>query len=62
MLQAWCDGGDEGIAAALGADPEALVKEVRAALPEARARAYALVDAFLKRVAGCAHDGGVSGA
>ncbi|MFI9030519.1 type 1 glutamine amidotransferase [Streptomyces sp. NPDC053560] len=52
VLQAWFDGDDEGIADEVGVDPEALVKEVRAALPEARERAYALVDAFLARVAG----------
>ncbi|POX39553.1 aminotransferase [Streptomyces sp. Ru73] len=51
VLRAWFDGDDTGIAAALGADPDTLVKEVRAALPEARERAYALVDAFLDRVA-----------
>ncbi|WP_245654237.1 type 1 glutamine amidotransferase [Streptomyces violens] len=51
VLRAWFDGDDTGVAESLGADPDALVKEVRAALPEARERAYALVDAFLERVA-----------
>ncbi|MFC6061982.1 hypothetical protein [Streptomyces ochraceiscleroticus] len=51
VLRAWFDGDDTGVAESLGADPDALVKEVRAALPEARERAYALVDAFLGRVA-----------
>lgn len=51
-LQAWFDHEGEEIAARLGLDAARLVRDLRADHGPARARAHALVDAFLERVAG----------
>jgi GMP synthase-like glutamine amidotransferase len=50
VVRRWCATGHPDLAAA-GTDPEAFVAESVRREPEARARAYAIVDAFLARVA-----------
>lgn len=50
-LRAWFDNGGLPLAEEAGADPDALLRELRADLASVRGRAHALVDAFLDEVA-----------
>jgi len=48
----WLDNGGADKARAIGIDPDVLRRDVAARAGEARSRAYALVDAFLAKIAG----------
>ncbi|CAB4749247.1 unannotated protein [freshwater metagenome] len=57
MLEGWCGspGGGRDLIIKDGQDPEILIAFTRAEEAKSRSRAHALVDSFLRQVAGLGH-------